>query len=38
MTMEDVAKMFMGESMGPIYEEEVIEFESVSGAQHINVY
>ncbi|MCC4723256.1 Gfo/Idh/MocA family protein [Salinicoccus sp. RF5] len=37
MNMEDVAKIFMGESTDDIYETEVKEFESVWGGQHIAV-
>lgn len=37
MSMQDVMKIFMGEGAGDIYTEEVIEFESVWGGQHIAV-
>ena len=37
MSMQDVMKIFMGEGAGEIYTEEVIEFESVWGGQHIAV-
>lgn len=37
MSMADVMKIFMGGNPSEIYEEEVIEFESVWGAQHIAV-
>lgn len=37
MSMADVMKIFMGGNSSEIYEEEVIEFESVWGAQHIAV-
>lgn len=37
MDMSDVARIFMGDGPGEIFEEEVIEFESVWGEQHTNV-
>ena len=37
MDMSDVMRIFTGEGPGEIFEEEVIEFESVWGEQHINV-
>ncbi|SFM22781.1 Predicted dehydrogenase [Paenibacillus sp. 1_12] len=37
MSMQDVMKIFMGQSATEIYSEEVLEFESVWGAQHIAV-
>jgi predicted dehydrogenase len=37
MTMADVVKIFMGADMSSLYTEEVIEFGSVWGAQHIGV-
>jgi len=37
MDMQDVMKIFMGEDQGDIFSEEVIEFESVWGGQHIAV-
>ncbi|MCU6791596.1 Gfo/Idh/MocA family oxidoreductase [Paenibacillus sp. WQ 127069] len=37
MSMQDVMKIFMGQSASEIYSEEVLEFESVWGAQHIAV-
>ncbi|MFS0788931.1 Gfo/Idh/MocA family oxidoreductase [Shouchella sp. 1P09AA] len=37
MDMSDVMKIFSGGQQGKIYDEEVIEFESVWGAQHIAV-
>ncbi|MDQ8737259.1 Gfo/Idh/MocA family oxidoreductase [Paenibacillus sp. LHD-38] len=37
MKWEDVVKIFMGEGLSEIYEEEVLEFDSVWGAQHIAV-
>ncbi|MBU8906341.1 Gfo/Idh/MocA family protein [Desertibacillus haloalkaliphilus] len=37
MSMQDVMKIFMGNGPGEIYDEEVIEFESVWGAQHTSV-
>ncbi|WP_207953022.1 Gfo/Idh/MocA family protein [Paenibacillus agricola] len=37
MSMQDVMKIFMGQSASEIYTEEVLEFESVWGAQHIAV-
>ena len=37
MDMQDVMKIFMGGDMSDIYSEEVIEFESVWGGQHIAV-
>lgn len=37
MEMQDVAKIFMGGSTDDIYSEEVLEFESVWGVQHIAV-
>jgi predicted dehydrogenase len=37
MSMMDIAKIFMGGDTSDIYTEEVIEFESVWGAQHISV-
>ncbi|CAM4222510.1 Gfo/Idh/MocA family oxidoreductase [Paenibacillus alkaliterrae] len=37
MSMQDVMKIFMGQSASEIYNEEVLEFESVWGAQHIAV-
>jgi UDP-N-acetyl-2-amino-2-deoxyglucuronate dehydrogenase len=37
MNMMDIAKIFMGGDTSDIYSEEVIEFESVWGAQHISV-
>ncbi|UJL46951.1 Gfo/Idh/MocA family oxidoreductase [Virgibacillus sp. NKC19-16] len=37
MSMQDVASIFMGGDTGDIYEEEVLEFESVWGAQHTAV-
>ncbi|GGM37966.1 dehydrogenase [Paraliobacillus quinghaiensis] len=37
MSMQDMAKLSAGGNMGEIYDEEVIEFESVWGAQHTAV-
>ena len=37
MSMQDVMKIFMGQGASEIYSEEVLEFESVWGAQHIAV-
>ncbi|MDQ0256728.1 putative dehydrogenase [Evansella vedderi] len=37
MSMQDVMKIFMGSGPGEIYDEEVLEFESVWGGQHIAV-
>lgn len=37
MSMQDVMKIFMGGNPGDIYTEEVLEFESVWGGQHIAV-
>ncbi|NIK77142.1 putative dehydrogenase [Paenibacillus castaneae] len=37
MSWADVTKIFMGQGLSQIYEEEVLEFESVWGAQHIAV-
>ncbi|WP_340372833.1 Gfo/Idh/MocA family oxidoreductase [Peribacillus sp. FSL E2-0218] len=37
MSMQDVMKIFMGGNQSDIYSEEVLEFESVWGAQHIAV-
>lgn len=37
MDMQDVMKIFMGGDVADIYSEEVIEFESVWGAQHCSV-
>lgn len=37
MSMQDVMKIFMGQSDDNIFTEEVIEFESVWGAQHSSV-
>jgi len=37
MTWEEAGKLFMGGGLSGLYEEEVIEFESVWGAQHIAV-
>ncbi|MFS0820135.1 Gfo/Idh/MocA family protein [Bacillus sp. 1P02SD] len=37
MSMQDVMKIFMGQSDDKIFTEEVIEFESVWGAQHSSV-
>jgi predicted dehydrogenase len=37
MSMHDVMKIFMGGNPGDIYTEEVLEFESVWGGQHISV-
>ncbi|MBP1968563.1 putative dehydrogenase [Virgibacillus natechei] len=37
MDMQDVMKIFMGDGPGEIYDEEVLEFESVWGAQHTAV-
>ncbi|WP_285768407.1 Gfo/Idh/MocA family oxidoreductase [Peribacillus sp. SI8-4] len=37
MSMQDVMKIFMGGNHSDIYSEEVLEFESVWGAQHIAV-
>lgn len=37
MSWADAMKIFMGGDLGEIYDEEVIEFESVWGAQHIGV-
>ncbi|RDW21883.1 gfo/Idh/MocA family oxidoreductase [Oceanobacillus arenosus] len=37
MSMQDVMGIFMGGDTGDIYEEEVIEYESVWGAQHSSV-
>ncbi|MBS4195922.1 Gfo/Idh/MocA family protein [Lederbergia citri] len=37
MTMHDVMKLYQGDGPGAIYEEEVLEFASVWGAQHIAV-
>ncbi|MGE6378401.1 Gfo/Idh/MocA family protein [Peribacillus muralis] len=37
MSMQDVMKIFMGGNQSDIYTEEVLEFESVWGAQHIAV-
>jgi hypothetical protein len=35
--MQDVMKIFMGGDLSDVYSEEVLEFESVWGAQHIAV-
>lgn len=37
MDMQDVMKIFMGTGAADIYDEEVLEFESVWGAQHTDV-
>lgn len=37
MSWADVTKIFMGQGLSEIYEEEVLEFDSVWGAQHIAV-
>jgi predicted dehydrogenase len=37
MDMQDVMKIFMGGDLSDVYSEEVIEFESVWGGQHIAV-
>ena len=37
MSMEDAAKVFMGGDLSDVYSEEVLEFESVWGGQHIAV-
>ncbi|WP_153738724.1 Gfo/Idh/MocA family protein [Aquibacillus halophilus] len=37
MSMQDVMEIFMGKGPGELYDEEVIEFESVWGAQHTAV-
>ncbi|WP_163539708.1 Gfo/Idh/MocA family oxidoreductase [Gracilibacillus sp. YIM 98692] len=37
MDMQDVMKLFQGEGPGSIFEEEVLEFESVWGGQHVAV-
>jgi UDP-N-acetyl-2-amino-2-deoxyglucuronate dehydrogenase len=37
MSMQDVMKIFMGGNPGDIFTEEVLEFESVWGGQHISV-
>src|SRR5690606_4307849 len=37
MSMQEVAKLFQGEGPGAIYDEEVLEFESVWGGQHVAV-
>jgi len=37
LSMQDMTKLSMGGNIGEIYDEEVIEFESVWGAQHIAV-
>ncbi|WP_058306515.1 Gfo/Idh/MocA family protein [Gracilibacillus massiliensis] len=37
MSMQDVMKLFQGEGPGSIYQEEVLEFESVWGGQHVAV-
>ncbi|GAB3045797.1 Gfo/Idh/MocA family protein [Virgibacillus ainsalahensis] len=37
MSMKDVASIFMGGDTGDIFDEEVLEFESVWGGQHIAV-
>lgn len=37
MTMQDVMKIFMGDSASEIFDEEVLEYESVWGAQHTAV-
>ncbi|RKP58161.1 gfo/Idh/MocA family oxidoreductase [Cohnella endophytica] len=37
MSMNDVMKIFMGQSDSNIYSEEVLEFENVWGAQHMTV-
>jgi predicted dehydrogenase len=37
MSMQDVMKIFMGGDVSDVYSEEVLEFESVWGAQHIAV-
>lgn len=37
MDMQDVMKIFMGTGAGDIYDEEVLEFENVWGAQHTDV-
>lgn len=37
MSWADVTKIFMGQGLSEIYSEEVIEFESVWGGQHIAV-
>jgi predicted dehydrogenase len=37
MSMQDVMKIFMGGDLSDVYSEEVLEFESVWGAQHIAV-
>ncbi|PJN88645.1 Gfo/Idh/MocA family protein [Bacillus sp. mrc49] len=37
MSMQDVMKIFMGGNQSDIYSEEVLEFESIWGAQHIAV-
>ncbi|NMA84804.1 MAG: Gfo/Idh/MocA family oxidoreductase [Epulopiscium sp.] len=37
MSWADVTKIFMGGDLGEIYDEEVLEFSSVWGAQHIAV-
>src|SRR4051812_10638368 len=37
MSWADVTKIFMGQGLSEIYKEEVIEFESVWGGQHIAV-
>ena len=38
MSWADAMKVFMGGDLGEIYSEEVLEFESVWGAQHIAVF
>ena len=37
MTWEEAGKLFMGGDLSEVYKEEVLEFESVWGAQHIAV-
>ncbi|SHN22512.1 Gfo/Idh/MocA family protein [Gracilibacillus kekensis] len=37
MSMQDVMRLFQGEGPGSIYQEEVLEFESVWGGQHVAV-
>lgn len=37
MSMEDIRTLFMGDGLESIYQKEIIEFQSVWGAQHISV-
>ncbi|QGH33821.1 gfo/Idh/MocA family oxidoreductase [Gracilibacillus salitolerans] len=37
MSMQEVSKLFQGEGPGAIYQEEVLDFESVWGGQHLAV-